>query len=112
MRSQRLAILLTALALVAAACGGGAADVSSPAESPSTTGAGDAAPATTAPAAEPSTSPATEPDEETTQPEPERPAPDPNREIAPDFDLLLSDGSTFVLSEETRPVFMVFWAEW
>ena len=52
------------------------------------------------------------PTEETTQPPTERPAPDPNREIAPDFSLGLSDGSTFVLSEETRPVFMVFWAEW
>ena len=31
---------------------------------------------------------------------------------APDFSLELSDGSTFVLSEETRPVYMVFWAEW
>ena len=33
-------------------------------------------------------------------------------EHAGQIDLLLSDGSTFVLSEETRPVFMVFWAEW
>ena len=41
-----------------------------------------------------------------------RPAPDPNRPIAPDFTLDLGSGGTFVLSEETRPVFMVFWAEW
>lgn len=32
--------------------------------------------------------------------------------IASDFSLRLGDGSTFTLSEETRPVFMVFWAEW
>jgi hypothetical protein len=31
---------------------------------------------------------------------------------APDFSLALGDGSTFTLSEESRPVFMVFWAEW
>lgn len=31
---------------------------------------------------------------------------------APDFSLQLSDGSTFLLSEESRPVYMVFWAEW
>lgn len=31
---------------------------------------------------------------------------------APDFSLELGDGGTFTLSEETRPVFMVFWAEW
>jgi ABC-type glycerol-3-phosphate transport system substrate-binding protein len=42
----------------------------------------------------------------------ERPAPNPDRQIAPDFTLNLGSGSTFVLSEETRPVFMVFWAEW
>ncbi len=31
---------------------------------------------------------------------------------APDFTLELGDGGTFTLSEETRPVFLVFWAEW
>lgn len=31
---------------------------------------------------------------------------------APDFSLELGEGGTFTLSEETRPVFMVFWAEW
>ncbi|MGA7272458.1 MAG: hypothetical protein WB239_15410 [Acidimicrobiia bacterium] len=31
---------------------------------------------------------------------------------APDFTLQLGDGGQFVLSEETRPVFLVFWAEW
>lgn len=33
-------------------------------------------------------------------------------EPAPDFALELGNGGTFVLSEEARPVFMVFWAEW
>ena len=31
---------------------------------------------------------------------------------APDFDLALSDGSTFLLSDEEKPVYIVFWAEW
>lgn len=31
---------------------------------------------------------------------------------APDFTLTLSDGSSFVLSEESRPVYLIFWAEW
>lgn len=35
-----------------------------------------------------------------------------DRPIAPDFTLALGDGGTFVLSEETRPVYLVFWAEW
>jgi len=29
-----------------------------------------------------------------------------------DFELLLSDGSTFRLSDEEKPVYLVFWAEW
>jgi hypothetical protein len=32
--------------------------------------------------------------------------------VAPDFALGLGDGGTFVLSEEARPVYLVFWAEW
>ncbi|MDJ0498870.1 MAG: hypothetical protein QNJ89_13635, partial [Acidimicrobiia bacterium] len=31
---------------------------------------------------------------------------------APAFELALSDGSTFRLSDEEKPVYMVFWAEW
>lgn len=29
-----------------------------------------------------------------------------------DFELALSDGSTFRLSDEEKPVYLVFWAEW
>lgn len=36
----------------------------------------------------------------------------PVGERAPDFSLALGDGGTFVLSDETRPVYLVFWAEW
>ena len=32
--------------------------------------------------------------------------------VAPDFELALGDGGTFRLSDETKPVFLVFWAEW
>jgi hypothetical protein len=34
------------------------------------------------------------------------------RNAAPDFTLGLGNGGTFVLSEEARPVYLVFWAEW
>lgn len=34
------------------------------------------------------------------------------RDTAPDFTLALGSGETFVLSEEARPVYLVFWAEW
>jgi hypothetical protein len=36
----------------------------------------------------------------------------PDGEDAPDFSLALGEGGTFILSEETRPVFLLFWAEW
>jgi cytochrome oxidase Cu insertion factor (SCO1/SenC/PrrC family) len=31
---------------------------------------------------------------------------------AADFTLALGDGSTFTLSEEQKPVYLIFWAEW
>jgi hypothetical protein len=31
---------------------------------------------------------------------------------APDFTLALGQGGEFTLSEEQKPVYMVFWAEW
>lgn len=34
------------------------------------------------------------------------------RDTVPDFTLALGDGGTFVLSQEARPVYLVFWAEW
>lgn len=33
-------------------------------------------------------------------------------ETAPDFTLTLADGGVFRLSDEQRPVYMIFWAEW
>jgi hypothetical protein len=40
------------------------------------------------------------------------PATTSDRPPAPDFTLALGDGGSFTLSEEARPVFLVFWAEW
>lgn len=31
---------------------------------------------------------------------------------APDFELAVADGSVFKLSDEQKPVYIVFWAEW
>jgi len=31
---------------------------------------------------------------------------------APNFELALVDGSSFVLSDEQKPVYLIFWAEW
>ena len=42
-------------------------------------------------------------------------APDPpsfDGPPAPNFELALADGSSFVLSDEQKPVYLIFWAEW
>ena len=39
-------------------------------------------------------------------------APKPDGPPAPDFSLDLSGGETFVLSQQTTPVLIFFWAEW
>ena len=40
--------------------------------------------------------------------------PRPDGEPAPDFalELALGEGGLFILSEEQKPVYMVFWADW
>lgn len=35
-----------------------------------------------------------------------------DRPLAPDFTLELAEGGEYVLSEGTKPVYLVFWAEW
>jgi hypothetical protein len=35
-----------------------------------------------------------------------------DRPVAPDFTLQLGDGGTYTLSEGSKPVYLVFWAEW
>ena len=111
MRFHRTAVLMVGFSLVVAACGATETDLATPTEAAPATQqqTDDSTPATPVPTTQPSTAPSTS---EEVAPAAERPAPDPNREIAPEFSLALGDGSTFVLSEETRPVFMVFWAEW
>ena len=48
----------------------------------------------------------------TTTTVPTEPPPDHDRPQAPDFTLELADGGSFTLSEATRPVYLIFWAEW
>jgi hypothetical protein len=36
----------------------------------------------------------------------------PDGDAAPDFTLALGEGGEFTLSDEQKPVYMVFWAEW
>ena len=110
---RRFVVLIVVLAAIAAACGGTAATtttgggaaqsgtdpgtsdspvLATPTESqaPGTTGSGDTPPATEAPPTTPSF----------------------DGPPAPDFELALETGGAVKLSDEAKPVYMVFWAEW
>jgi hypothetical protein len=62
------------------------------AESPATTADDGATPTTSDPESPPTT--------------------DSGRPVAPDFTLELGEGGEYTLSEGSKPVYMVFWAEW
>jgi hypothetical protein len=108
--SSRLVLVCVLALTVAAACApaepdsagttpAAGPDTATTTEPASTTGQGTAGAVTT-------TAPVSREDPVT------RPEPDPNRPLAPDFSLVLADGATYTLSEEVRPVYLVFWAEW
>lgn len=101
-------IVLAVTALVLAACAGGTATSSPDAPSTATTAttSSSEAPTTVLPSDSPGTT------AETDAPPVTRPAPNPDRPLAPDFSLTLSDGTVYEFASEVRPVFMVFWAEW
>ncbi len=114
-------MLVAVMAIAAAACGDGgsqptAIDLGGAAVDPPATDP----PATDPPASElpstelPSTEPSgTEPSATTQQASTAAPRQRPDGPAASDFELALGGpGGTFSLSDETRPVFMVFWAEW
>lgn len=95
---RSLAIVATVMALAGAACAdaGSSSDGTSP-----------------SPSSPSSTSPTTTGQETPTTTDGE-PGPKPEGPLAPDFTLALgAEGSeAFVLSQEAKPVYMVFWAEW
>ncbi|MDJ0953083.1 MAG: hypothetical protein QNJ81_05340 [Acidimicrobiia bacterium] len=111
---MRKLLMVLVLAVLAAACGDSAetTDTPAPTASPQPTessqpaqdeGGDDAAPET-------STAPAQDQNEDV--PPATSGAPSFDGPPAADFQLALGDGSTFSLSGEEKPVYMVFWAEW
>ena len=111
MSRSRLLLVAAAMAVVAAACGDGS--------KPTAIDLGGAPAATEAPTdtrAPTETVPATTAGTEAESTEPaatEAPRQRPEGPDAADFELALGGpGGTSSLSAETRPVFMVFWAEW
>ncbi|MFQ5967816.1 MAG: hypothetical protein ACE5MI_09415 [Acidimicrobiia bacterium] len=97
---MRASLALFALSLLASACGGGA----EPAPTPTLAATAPTSSVTEVP-------PATEASPTTEVPVPTEPA-TALGPPAPDFTLALSNGDSFVLSAQEKPVYMVFWAEW
>lgn len=104
----RFVLIIAVFAVTASACGAGQAteEASQAVAATSSTVA-----PTTAPAAAEDDEPTTAPEETTTTAAP-APAVVVDGPPAPDFALALDDGRGFILSEEQKPVYMVFWAEW
>lgn len=101
---RKSVLLLAALALVAAGCGGSTAD----AEPGTTRATVDESTTSSTADGTGSTGGTTLPPTSTSTTAP----PAVDGPPAPDFALALADGSEFVLSAEQKPVYMVFWAEW
>jgi len=101
-------MLAGAMALVAAACSSGEATETVPSSSVAATEA--ASPGTTATTA--TEAPANEVTTSVAAPADSAPALPDDAPPAPDFTLALDDGSEFDLSDEQKPVYVVFWAEW
>lgn len=95
--------LLLVVVLVASAC-------AQPTSEPVATSSTPSTPSTTAAPSQTAETTSTLPSSEETSTT--RPAPNPDRNLAPDFALTLSDGSEYQLTNEVRPVYLVFWAEW
>ncbi len=102
-------LFIPTLALVAAACGGGDQTVATQAPAVQTDGS------TTSTSSSGSDSTAAPSDDgvagDTTTTAAELQT-GPDGPAAPDFTMALADGSSFTLSAEQKPVYMVFWAEW
>lgn len=99
---------LVLVALVSVSCGGGDSESSQPVEAPASTAAAE----TTAPATSATTSEAAAVVETTQAASQTTAAAEPLGPPAPDFTLQLAAGGDFVLSQQTQPVVVFFWAEW
>lgn len=100
---RRFLLLITAFALVIAACSPGVSDATPTTEAPS--------PDTTGPP-EPVTTTSSGGGDDGTTTVPDATATTSDRPLAPDFTLELGDGGSYTLSDGAKPVYLVFWAEW
>lgn len=107
---KRILLVLAVLALVAAACSGSTVDP--PADGDTASTVASSAPSDTV--AQEQASDATAPSNPDSAPATTSPAAEPPPEGPParDFTLALEPTGEFVLSQEVKPVYMIFWAEW
>lgn len=94
---RRILLITLSLALVLAACTGTTVEDVGVESTPTSS--------TSAPPTSDANSPGDTAATSTTVAAPEGP-------VAPDFTLALEPSGRFVLSQEEKPVYMVFWAEW
>jgi hypothetical protein len=112
---RRITTFIAAAVLITAACGDGdGSPARAPSSSPATTnpagggsGTTEAIPETTEATPAPSQATTT-----TAVADPPVTTAAPSGDPAPDFTLALGEGGSFTLSEEQKPVYLVFWAEW
>lgn len=109
---RRLVYMLVALSLLLAACGGDSTSTSATPDA----GGSEIGPDVTPPTESAPDSPASTAGTSTTDPVEEPPAgpisTDFDGPAAADFTIDLNKTGSFTLSEEARPVYLVFWAEW
>ena len=95
---------LVPLVVLIAACGGTASDQTTPGSQDAVAPASSVAESQSITADDGSTPTTSESDSPSTT--------DSGRPVAPDFTLVLGEGGEYTLSEGSKPVYMVFWAEW
>jgi hypothetical protein len=110
---RRLLILVLFAAVTVASCAGAepAADTGVGPAMTGSTEPGSTEADTTVAAANPTTT-AGEEGVTTTSSAAEAPETTSGRPPAPDFTLQLGNGGTYALSQGSKPVYLVFWAEW
>jgi hypothetical protein len=107
---NRLILILVAFALVVAACSGAADETSDSGAVNETAASNSTSSSATGESSTDSTAPTAAADASNESSTEARAVPD--GPPAKDFTLALEPSGEFVLSQEVKPVYMIFWAEW
>ncbi len=107
---KRLSLILAVFALFAASCTSSTVEGSS-VQAESDDGAIESSSSADTTSTDSSTVPSSAEDDDDSDSSSEA-KPPPEGPAAPDFTLALEPSGEFVLSQEVKPVYMIFWAEW